>query len=822
MQLASGTIVESGGVLSGFDVASGDVLQGGAFESLFGTSYNADIESGATVLVNSLGVLSGATVQSGAEVVLLGGAQAIDISGGGAVVSSSTVVVSGGDVVVVAPVGAVMVGSGATEYVVSGSIAQGAVIASGGVQLVEGGVAEDTVVDSGGTQSASDSVVSGTIISSGGVLVAAGGTEVATTIKSGGELYGSFTSSLDAVISSAGGLFIDYGMTSGTTVSAGGVEDIQEGATALRTDVLPGGTQFLFNAGDNSAGTAIDTSVSSGGQLFDEYITSSAVILSGGVEVVLPGGTATDTNVASGAFLLLDSGMASSTTGGGRVLSGGVVVISANGVESIDPAGAVNLAGGGAEYVFGAGVASGAVIGSGAAQIVLSTASNTIIDGGAQYVSAGVAYNTDIEDGIQVVGPGFVFGASGYVPGGTDMDVTIGASGTLLYAGGALSGGVVFSGAGGALYDNELPLAGPGGFGYTYGSLPVISGFAVGDKLVLGFAITSGTGPVISGGTLTFTDVADGFPQSYSVTFAGDAGDQFAVTSLANGTTEVEVTALCFLAGTMIDTPGGEMPVERLAIGDLVTTHVGPRAVKWLGRRAYGRRFVADKPMAAPVCIAAGALGTDSPRRDLCVSPGHGVLVEGQLVPAWRLINGVSITQPVPVADVFYTHIELQDHAVVYAEGTPAETFLEEALRGRFQNAAEYYALYPGPVADRENCFPRLEEGFLLQSLQQRVAKRAGMSPRGLAGRLTGAVEASGPGWAVGWALDEDDPRQPVCLDVMVHGVPVRRILANRYRPDLRARGLGDGACGFAVELPPPLWGPISLRRSEDHALLAA
>jgi hypothetical protein len=198
------------------------------------------------------------------------------------------------------------------------------------------------------------------------------------------------------------------------------------------------------------------------------------------------------------------------------------------------------------------------------------------------------------------------------------------------------------------------------------------------------------------------------------------------------------------------------------------------------------------------------------------------VLVGGQLVPAWRLLNGVSITQPAPEADVFYTHIELEDHAVVYAEGAPAETFLEEALRGRFQNAAEYYALYPRPVAERENCFPRLEEGFLLQTIWQRIAKRVGVAPRGLTGRLAGAVEASGPGWAVGWAIDRDDLCQPVCLDVLVHGVPVRRVLANRYRPDLRARGLGDGACGFAVELPAHLWGPVTVRRSEDHAVLAA
>ena len=34
-------------------------------------------------------------------------------------------------------------------------------------------------------------------------------------------------------------------------------------------------------------------------------------------------------------------------------------------------------------------------------------------------------------------------------------------------------------------------------------------------------------------------------------------------------------TVVCFCAGTRIATPAGEVPVERLAVGDLVLTHRG-------------------------------------------------------------------------------------------------------------------------------------------------------------------------------------------------------------------------------------------------------
>jgi autotransporter passenger strand-loop-strand repeat protein len=817
----SGTIVESGGVLSGVGVNNGDVLQSGAIEILTGESISAEILSGATVLVSNYGILSGANVQSGALIVLLDHASAYNISGGGQVVSSGVIIVSGGDHVVVNPPADTVIGSGAVEYVSSGGVAVGVIINDGGSQNIVGGTAQATVLMSGGIQLLSSGVAYGTLISSGASLTVDGGTALNAIIGSGGlaEVFDGGTA-LSTSVGYDGNIFEIGGLVSGTIVQSGGL-DLVGVSGAIGAVVQGGGSQIVANGG-GLYGVAVSTFVRSGGVLYNEALTSGVTVASGGVELVAGAGVADATEVQAGGFLLLVSGgAASGVSGGGSILSGGILLVS-GGTAILNPAGQLSLSGQSTEYVIDSAVASGVEIGSGAQQVVFASAINTVVDGGGQILSAGVAFNTDIVSGLLYVGSSLGSGTATVVPGGTAYNVEIGGGGTLGFVGGAISGAVVFSGAGGVLDDSAVTFNNSTGALERLAPLPVLSGFSSGDNLILPFELVSGTSPVVSGGTIVFDDI-NGLPgSSFSVTLADDAADNVTFTQLSNGTTEVEVTALCFLAGTMIDTPGGEMPVERLAIGDLVTTRAGPRPVKWLGRRAYGRRFVADKPMAAPVCIAAGALGTDIPRRDLYVSPGHGVLVEGQLVPAWRLINGVSITQPVPVADVFYTHIELQDHAVVYAEGAAAETFLEEALRGRFQNAAEYYALYPGPVADRENCFPRLEEGFLLQTLWQRVAKRAGVGPRALTGRLTGALEASGPGWAVGWALDEDDPRQPVCLNVMVHGVPVRRVLANRYRPDLRARGLGDGACGFAVELPPHLCGPISLRRSEDHALLAA
>ena len=79
-------------------------------------------------------------------------------------------------------------------------------------------------------------------------------------------------------------------------------------------------------------------------------------------------------------------------------------------------------------------------------------------------------------------------------------------------------------------------------------------------------------------------------------------------------------TSPCFVAGTLIDTPRGLVPVEMLRSGDMVRTRDhGAQPLRWLGpstRRAAG----AD----APVRLAPGALG---PHDALEVSPNHRVMI---------------------------------------------------------------------------------------------------------------------------------------------------------------------------------------------------
>ena len=280
------------------------------------------------------------------------------------------------------------------------------------------------------------------------------------------------------------------------------------------------------------------------------------------------------------------------------------------------------------------------------------------------------------------------------------------------------------------------------------------------------------------------------------------------------------VAVACYCHGTLILTDRGERSVENLAIGDLVTTASGKhRAVKWIGRRSYAGHFIAGNHLMLPVTIRAGALADNLPHTDLVVSPGHAMLVDGQLVPAWRLVNGVSITQASEVEAVTYIHVELHQHDILLANGAPAESFLDETgFRGQFQNAHEFYSLYPD-VPSSAPLQGRLEDGFALQRIQERLAMRAGLMPAlEPVGALRGYLDQAGPDRVCGWAQDVDSPEEPVALEISVDGVPVLCVIANGWRADLRGAGCGSGCHAFDISL--PVAGVVTVRRVTDGAVL--
>jgi hypothetical protein len=158
----------------------------------------------------------------------------------------------------------------------------------------------------------------------------------------------------------------------------------------------------------------------------------------------------------------------------------------------------------------------------------------------------------------------------------------------------------------------------------------------------------------------------------------------------------------CFLKGTLIGTPTGLSPIEALRIGDLVTTADGQsKPVKWIGRRLYRKNGTSWQQPVVPVKIAAHAIARDVPSRDLYVSPGHALLIDGLLIQAADLVNGVSVSRTTPTdgETIEYLHILLDSHEAIFADGVPAETLLlEPGVHENYTNFAEFLRLYPEQI----------------------------------------------------------------------------------------------------------------------------
>ena len=214
-----------------------------------------------------------------------------------------------------------------------------------------------------------------------------------------------------------------------------------------------------------------------------------------------------------------------------------------------------------------------------------------------------------------------------------------------------------------------------------------INGFGAGDAIDYTGAAT-GLGPLSysSSSNVTTVPIVDGAGNTVKTLFlTGDLSKT--LTAVPNGAGGVVIELSCLLEGTLVATPTGERPVETLAEGDLVLTPQGARRITWVGRRQVELDRHPNPEAIRPIRVQAGAFGLSRPSRDVLLSPDHAVFVEGMLVPIRYLQNGRSIAPDHGIPAPTYYHIELAQHAVIYASGLPVETYLETGGRSAFTNA---------------------------------------------------------------------------------------------------------------------------------------
>jgi hypothetical protein len=179
----------------------------------------------------------------------------------------------------------------------------------------------------------------------------------------------------------------------------------------------------------------------------------------------------------------------------------------------------------------------------------------------------------------------------------------------------------------------------------------------------------------------------------------------------------------CFCAGTQILTENGEVPIEDLKVGDLVrcvAPEIGLRPVIWKGSQKAQPRGAL-----LPVRIVAGALADGVPARDLLVSPGHSLMLDGHLVQAQLLLDGATIHRDPAEAwpEITWWHVELDGHAVLLTEGAPTESYLDDGNRHLLGVVA--LDAPPRAVYAELACLPVMEPGEALTLLRTRLSERA-------------------------------------------------------------------------------------------------
>ena len=236
----------------------------------------------------------------------------------------------------------------------------------------------------------------------------------------------------------------------------------------------------------------------------------------------------------------------------------------------------------------------------------------------------------------------------------------------------------------------------------TGGTMEVkqINGITVnpGDSVIL----TSGQTVTLNlDGTLTISSDGDTETAYFNYTVEDGLGN--------SDTAIVQVNQLpCFVAGTLIDTPSGPVPIETLRAGDLViTADDGAQPIAWIGQRET--EALGDF---APVCISAGSFGATS---DVWLSPQHRVLVRdiwaelmfGEpevLVKAKDLVNDKTVRRVPSEHSVTYVHMMFDRHQIVESHGLASESYLPGPMMSKCFDPdarAEIIALFP-ELADIE------------------------------------------------------------------------------------------------------------------------
>jgi hypothetical protein len=689
-------------------------------EDIPGTAYNAGQISASSVGVVSYYALALSNVASGTISGYFGVYTGGPFGGGGAGTVTNAGQISGTATGVYLKAGGTITNEISGLITATGS-AYSEVGVKGAVHLVNDGTIEATRnVSVPGTQQYHSAV--GVDSQGGGVFITNGLTGVilgeSTNVYT--RAYGIYSAAIGTVVNQGTIEGVSAGTSTGIKLQSGGTVTNEAGGLIAadgfgnRAILIKGAGQVIsqvVNAGTISGGSyaaAVDL------QSLGSVTNQAGGVISGNYGIL----TQYSSTIAD---IITNAGMIA-TSGNGVEVSQqpGVVTNQTGGVINAGRTGVI-MVGGGGTLVNQAGaqitgVYAGVAFYSGASTIInagtITGTATSSPSGRYGSVVLGAGYADRV-----VVDPGAVF--QGLVDGGNVVDASAVSSLELAAGSGTITGfGTQFINFGSIDFD-----AGADWFvqGSTSGLGGTIAGFAQGDTIELG-GITV-TGSSYADGVLTLTDIGG----TATLDLPGDfTTGAFSVANVGDGA-DVSLQPICYLPGTRIATPSGDVAVEQLRVGELVMTARGEhRPIVWIGTgqvlATRGRRSAAT-----PVIVRKGALGANVPHSDLRVTKAHSLYIDGVLVPVEFLVNHRTILWDDHAQEVTVYHIELETHDVLLANGAPAESYRDDGNRWLFQNANRFWHL---PAA--APCAPVLTGGSMVDAIWRRLLDRAGPRPKRL------------------------------------------------------------------------------------------
>jgi hypothetical protein len=226
-----------------------------------------------------------------------------------------------------------------------------------------------------------------------------------------------------------------------------------------------------------------------------------------------------------------------------------------------------------------------------------------------------------------------------------------------------------------------------------------------------------------------------------------DLATQAEMDSFGNGAIDVQSVdttsggAVCFAAGTHILTPEGYLIVEDLKAGDLVLTlDHGPQPILWISQSEHVWPGNSEKEL--PILISSGALGPNTPRTDLVVSPQHKILVSDEnttnasnnaevLVPAKGLTSRPGVRVMKGKSQVTYYHILLERHEILLADGLTTESFFPGPTALKMLRAKQrevIFSLFPGLRECRADGYGPQARSCLTRRKTEELSKPRGVS----------------------------------------------------------------------------------------------